>query len=446
MSIETTRDFTGQVVIATAIGSTEADSRAAERWGAAHAARRGVPAVLAGVFGVGISAGDIGGLYAPEIMDPVTLLGEAQRSAEEELEARRRELLAEQPALRLSCAALPGHPGAVLADASETADLVVLGTRGLDGWSGLLLGSISQYVTTRARGPVAVVPSHLFQDLTDDDPIVLGVDGESDHGATLFAFDEARRQGRPVVAVHSWRRGDPEAALHAESVDGGGLDEILEAALAPVVERYPDVEVHRQIVRGDAEIALLGASARAAMLVIGTRGRGELRSVLFGSTSVRLLGRASCPAVVVPEDPSSRRSGEPAAVTAPRGERRGGSTAVAEVLELERETLSPECRRDAARLDALLADDFHEFGRSGGELTKGADTARRIAEHARAQEVDGAQETPGVENLRGTELADGVVLVTYTLDTQGRRSNHTSIWRRDDHWRMVHRQGTWVED
>ena len=47
---------------------------------------------------------------------------------------------------------------------------------------------------------------------------------------------------------------------------------------------------------------------------------------------------------------------------------------------MERETLSPECRRDAARLDALLADDFHEFGRSGGELTKGADTARRIAE------------------------------------------------------------------
>lgn len=52
-----------------------------------------------------------------------------------------------------------GHPGHVLAEASRTADLVVVGTRGLGTTKSLLLGSTSRAVLHHAVSPVVVVPA-----------------------------------------------------------------------------------------------------------------------------------------------------------------------------------------------------------------------------------------------------------------------------------------------
>jgi len=111
---------------------------------------------------------------------------------------------------------------------------------------------------------------------------------------------------------------------------------------------------------------------------------------------------------------------------------------VAEALAAERESLSLECRADVARLERLLAPDFHEFGASGGELGYQG-TAERVA----ASTVSDGEPIK-VENMRGQWLADGLVLVKYTSENHGRRANRTSLWRRTEtgHWQIFHHQGT----
>lgn len=111
---------------------------------------------------------------------------------------------------------------------------------------------------------------------------------------------------------------------------------------------------------------------------------------------------------------------------------------VAEAVAAEYESLSLECRADPARLERLLAPDFHEFGASGGEIGY-AGTAALIA-----AATDPDDEPITVANMRGRLLADGLVMVKYTSQNQGRRAHRTSLWRRvaPGQWQIFHHQGT----
>jgi hypothetical protein len=111
---------------------------------------------------------------------------------------------------------------------------------------------------------------------------------------------------------------------------------------------------------------------------------------------------------------------------------------VAEAVAAEYESLSLECRADAPRLERLLAPDFHEFGTSGGEIGYEG-TAELVARSTNADD-----EPIKVENIRGQLLADGLVMVKYTSENRGRRSNRTSLWRRTEvgNWQIFHHQGT----
>jgi hypothetical protein len=109
---------------------------------------------------------------------------------------------------------------------------------------------------------------------------------------------------------------------------------------------------------------------------------------------------------------------------------------VAEVLRLERELQTPGCRRDRARLTALLADDFIEVGASG-----------RVWDLASTLELLGAESGAGaaieVRDLTGRVVGDGFVMARWDSVRGGRRARRTSLWRRDaSGWRLVHHQGT----
>jgi nucleotide-binding universal stress UspA family protein len=90
-----------------------------------------------------------------EALDQVATL--AADAAAEDVERAVQATRHASPGLDVSGSAVEGLPADVLADASERAGLVVVGSRGHGGFAGLVLGSVSHALVRRASGPVAVV-------------------------------------------------------------------------------------------------------------------------------------------------------------------------------------------------------------------------------------------------------------------------------------------------
>jgi nucleotide-binding universal stress UspA family protein len=82
----------------------------------------------------------------------------AQRhAAEAALEATPRETIPDEGALSVELRVVEGLPASVLVDESRDAELLVVGSRGLGGFRGLLLGSVSQQCAQHAACPAVIV-------------------------------------------------------------------------------------------------------------------------------------------------------------------------------------------------------------------------------------------------------------------------------------------------
>jgi nucleotide-binding universal stress UspA family protein len=192
-----------------------------------------------------------------------------------------------------------------LVEESATAAQLVLGTRGLGGFTGLLVGSTAVELASRSRCPLVVVRG---TDATRaaTGPVVVGVDGtEASEAAVAYAFDAASAYGTGLVAVHTWTDLLVETAFAggAAALDFSPLAQTAEAELGERLagrhEQYPDVTVTRHVEREHPGAALLRHAENARLVVVGTRGRGGFRGLLLGSTSQHLLHHAPCPVAVV---------------------------------------------------------------------------------------------------------------------------------------------------
>jgi nucleotide-binding universal stress UspA family protein len=74
---------------------------------------------------------------------------------------------------------------------------------------------------------------------------------------------------------------------------------LLAESIAGQREKYPDVPVRQELVRGRPDDVLVAAGRTAELLVVGSRGRGAFRGLLLGSTSRSLVHHAPCPVAVV---------------------------------------------------------------------------------------------------------------------------------------------------
>ncbi len=206
--------------------------------------------------------------------------------------------------------AVCGHPAAVLLDAGAGADLLVVGARGHGGFLGLRLGSVSHKVLHHAPCPVLVCRERGADEAPRPDgrPVVAGADGsEVARRALVWAAEEAVRRGVPLVVVHGWGLpstasgpiADPSAFSLSEAFSEAAMELVTEEG-ARVRKAVPDVEVEVRSDATGAAPALLDAADGAALVVVGSRGRGGFGGLLVGSVSQQVADHAPCPVVVVP--------------------------------------------------------------------------------------------------------------------------------------------------
>jgi nucleotide-binding universal stress UspA family protein len=203
------------------------------------------------------------------------------------------------PGLVIDTDVLNGPPALAVADSGSEAQLLVVGARGAGGFAAMLLGSVSRYVAMHAACPVAVVreeTSALHRE------IAVGVGHPDGTGAALaFAFDEAQRRHATLAVVHCWgplTDGSPEQASWeqpAAVAAGRALSELLDQWR----EKYPEVQVRQDVVRGHPGRVLALYAARADLVVIGRSARADTGPVI-GAVQHSLLGHARGPVAVVP--------------------------------------------------------------------------------------------------------------------------------------------------
>jgi nucleotide-binding universal stress UspA family protein len=193
-----------------------------------------------------------------------------------------------------------GPASFVLATASEGAEAVVVGRRGLGAATSILLGSVSNRLTVEAQAPLIAVGEG---EQPTSGPVVVGVDGSEFGAAALrFAISEAALRGTTVRAVTAYRL--PETTARADEELLSRMRAELEADAAGVTDRAlagldPGVEVERVSVEGRPADAILSQASDAQLVVVGTHGKGLVRRVLLGSVSRQVLHEADRPVAVV---------------------------------------------------------------------------------------------------------------------------------------------------
>jgi nucleotide-binding universal stress UspA family protein len=275
-------------------------ARAALRWAVDVAQRRNAPVHI--VFAI-----DWPSVVPPMSYTPGWPDEQMRRDAEGVVAEAAAEAHRIAPQLTVRSTVADGPAAAALWSRTAEARMVVLGHRGIGGFSGLLLGSVGVAVSAHAHCPVVVVRGEAPPEGTHQ-PVAVGVDESPQaHLAIGFAFEEAASRGVGLVAVRAWE--PPQLPWHSVTrplvLDVDELEaaerHLLTEALAGWRDKYPAVPVSTRLIPSGAVPALIAVSHDAQLVVVGSRGRGGFAGLLLGSVSQQLLHHAYCPVAVVRE-------------------------------------------------------------------------------------------------------------------------------------------------
>lgn len=288
------------------------ESLAAAEWAAREAKLRELPLRLVNVWEP-----------VPEPMAQAPLLGaETQTHWSERIPREAAAgLRLRHPGVEITVEQLTGRASEVLVAAAKDSELLVLGSRGLGGLGGFLVGSIGQAVVAHAETPVVLVraweqaadehemdPAGIPSAATGFRPVVLGLDTDRPDDAVItFAFEEATRRQTSLRVVHGWNLpphyvsslpAAPEIGVELGRQDAAALA----AVLHPWKEKFPHVEVVEESRSGSPANHLVDASREASLVVVGRRIRRSPFGIHIGSVTHAVLHHATAPVAVVAHD------------------------------------------------------------------------------------------------------------------------------------------------
>ena len=206
-----------------------------------------------------------------------------------------------------------GTPDALILSQAEEwlADLIIVGSHGQTGASGMLLGSVTESVVRHAHCPVLVVRPGKRAGR-----IIAGTDfSDPSLPALRAAANEAERTGAELVVVHSLDVVWSAAAYPAMAFGGAPINVSPQeiAKLSVTATERLEESLKQMNIRGETVVATgaagtaileIAAERHAGLIVVGTVGRTGLRRALLGSVAETVVRNASCSVLVVRQHPA----------------------------------------------------------------------------------------------------------------------------------------------
>ena len=238
---------------------------------------------------------------------PTEACAELKKSLSEAAVSARDAIRTVHPTLDVSSRVSTGIAAEELvAEASNGAEMVVVGASSHCGAAAFLLGSTPRSVVRRSTCPVVVVRGAASRGRPDR--IVVGVDDSDQAIAALrWAAAEADLHRVPLLVLHAW---DYPYEMPARSTSQTRDLVQVDAArlLDQAVELARDLcggDVTGELIEGSPGSSILAGVRDGDLLVLGSRGRGALTAGLFGSTVNSVLDEAATPVAVIRNGPNN---------------------------------------------------------------------------------------------------------------------------------------------
>jgi nucleotide-binding universal stress UspA family protein len=184
------------------------------------------------------------------------------------------------PSVPVSSRITSGAATPALLDEARDATLVVVGTHQHGPAAAVFGGGVGERVAALHSGPVLVVrvPGWPVGHDPARRPVVAGVSSaRRGNAAAEYALAEAQARGCDLVLLHAERNAMP--ADRTETVNG--------------------VRVQHRAIATDPARALIEASGRAAVVVVGRHGPTAMPGTMLGAVSRAMVRSALCPVVLV---------------------------------------------------------------------------------------------------------------------------------------------------
>lgn len=184
-------------------------------------------------------------------------------------------------------------PAVLLKEMEESAAMLVVGRRRSDRPEHSILGSLAAQLVASVHTPLAVVPAGWIPSPWTSRPVVVTLDALTEADEILaFACAEASRWHAPLVAI--------DVLPPSNRADSRPTTRAIEKLLAGWKHRHPELGFRVEMLTGEPDRAVVEASRRASVLVVGGPRHPQRRRGWTDSVARTAVRWAHCPVVVVP--------------------------------------------------------------------------------------------------------------------------------------------------